>query len=92
MININNIKGSSVAFGSVPAALTDLIDLGTVYTYNKIIIMTSLDTSITLEIGGNEIVIPANKNVTLDNSYYNGIIKYKYNSAPSSGNLDIIYA
>jgi len=92
MININAIKGSSVAYGTVPAALTDLIDLGTVRTYSKIIIMTTLDTSITLKIGDNEIVIPANKNITLEKSYYNGVIQYKYNSAPSSGNLDIIYA
>ena len=92
MIVINNIKGSSVAFGSVPATLTTLIDLGTVYTYNKLIIMSSLDTATTLKIGSNEIVIPANKNITLDDKSYNGIIQYKYVSAHGSGSLDIIYA
>lgn len=92
MISINNIKGTSVAFGSVPAALTTLIDLGTVYTYSDLMIMSSLDTDATLKIGANEIVIPANKNITINNKFYNGIIQYKYVSAPSSGNFAIICA
>lgn len=90
-ISINNIKGVSVAFGTVPAVLTTLIDLGTVYTYNHLVIMNSLDAAVTLKIGSNEIVIPTNKNVTINNASYNGIIQYKYVSAPSSGSLEIIY-
>jgi len=92
MITVNKIKSSDVAFGTIPAALTTLINLGTIITYNHIIIMSTLDTSITIKIGDNEIVIPANKNIVIDNVPYNGIIQYKYNSAPSSGNLNIIYA
>jgi len=92
MITVNKIKSSDVAYGSVPASLTELIDLGTVYTYNHIVIMSSLDTSVTVKIGDNEIVIPANKNIVLDNVPYNGVISYKYNSAPGSGNLNIIYS
>jgi len=53
MITVNNIKSSNVAFGAVPAALTELIDLGTVYTYNKLMIMSTLDTSVTIKIGDN---------------------------------------
>jgi len=92
MITVNNIKSSSVAYGTVPAALTELIDLGTVYTYNKLMIMSTLDTSVTIKIGANEIVIPANKNITFDNVPYNGVISYKYNAAPGSGNLNLLYS
>lgn len=92
MITVNKIKSSDVAYGTVPAALTTLINLGTIVTYNHLIIMSTLDTSVTIKIGDNEIVIPANKNIAMDNVPYNGIISYKYNSAPGSGNLNIIYS
>jgi len=91
MVTINKMKGSSVAYGTVPASLTTLINLGTVYTYNQLMIINSLDAAIILKIGDNEVTFPANKNVTIENMPYNGIIQYKYASAPTLGTLEIMY-
>lgn len=92
MNTLNNIKSVSKAFGDVPASLTSLIDLGTTYSYNTIMVVSSLDTDVVLKIGSNEVTFPANKNITIDNQILNGIIYYKYASAPSSGALTVIFA
>jgi len=87
---INKIKSVSVAFGSVPAALATLLALGDTYTYNHMIVISSLDTDTVIKIGDNEVTFPANKNVTLDNFPINGTLTYKYASAPSSGSLAVM--
>lgn len=86
-ITVNKIKSTSVAFGSVPAALATLLALGTTYTYNHVLVISTLDTDVVIKFGDNEVTFPANKNVTLDNFPVNGTVQYKYASAPSSGNL-----
>jgi len=92
MNTLNNIKNISKDFGDVPASLTSLIDLGTTYTYNTIMVVSSLDTAVILKIGSNEVTFPANKNITIENQMLNGVIYYKYVSAPSSGALTVIFA
>jgi hypothetical protein len=90
MITVNNLKSVSVAYGSVPAAFGTLLALGGVYTYNHLVVVSTLDQDVVIKIGDNEITFPANKNVTLDNFPHNGTITYKYASAPSSGNLYVM--
>lgn len=87
---VNNIKGTTKAFGDVPAALGTLIDLGTTYTYNTLMVISNLDTDVVIKIGSNEITFPANKNVTIEDAMFNDLIQYKYSSAPSSGSLSIM--
>jgi hypothetical protein len=91
MNTLNNIKSASKAFGTVPASFATLIDLGTEYSYNTIMVVSSLDTDVVLKIGSNEVTFPANKNITIENQIINGIIQYKYASAPSSGTLDVFF-
>jgi hypothetical protein len=91
MITVNKIKGSSKAFGDIPASLTTLIDLGTVNTYNHLMIVNNLNADIILKIGDNEVTFTTNKDFVIDNMPYNGIIQYKYVSAPTSGSLAVMY-
>lgn len=84
---VNNMKNVAVAYGSIPAALATLIALGTTYTYQHLMVVSTLDTDVVIKIGDNEVTFPANKNVTVDNFPFNGTLTYKYASAPSSGGL-----
>jgi len=89
-IIVNKIKNVSVAYGSVPAAFGTLIALGTVYTYNHMLVVNSLDANVVIKIGDNEVTFPANTNITIDNLSHNGTLTYKYASAPSSGALTVM--
>jgi hypothetical protein len=90
MPSLNNIKGTTKEYSDLGASFATLIDLGTEYSYNTIMIVNSLDASFVLKVGSNEIILPANKDLVIDNVIFNSIIQYKYSSAPSSGSLTII--
>lgn len=88
-ITANKIKNVSVAYGSVPAALATLLALGDTYTYNHLLVASTLDTDVVIKIGTTEVTFLANSNTTLDNFPHNGTLTYKYASAPSSGSLSV---
>lgn len=90
MASLNNIKGTTKAYSDLTAASATLIDLGTEYSYNTIMITSDLDADYVLTIGSNEITLPANKDIIIDKIVFNGIIQYKYSSAPTAGNLTVL--
>lgn len=92
-INKNIIRESIKAFGVVPSSYGTLIDLTSAYTgyiNTHLIITNSLDADVTIKIGDNEITIQAFKDTWMDGLRYDGIIQYKYNSAPSEGSIQIV--
>jgi len=90
MASLNNVKGTTKAYSDLTASLATLLDLGTEYSYNTLMIMNSLDANFVLKIGENEIVFPANKNIVIENVVFNNVIQYKYDSAPSAGSLTVV--
>ena len=92
MNTLNNIKSAIKAYSEVPASLTTLIDLGTEYSYNTIMVVSSLDEDVVIKIGSNEVTFPASTNITIENQILNGVIQYKYVSVPSSGALAVMFS
>jgi len=92
--NSNIIRESIKAFGVVPVAYETLIDLTSAYTgyiNTHLIITNSLDEDVTIKIGDNEITVQAFKDTWMDGLRYDGIIQYKYKTAPSTeGSLQIV--
>jgi len=86
----NFIKDVSKAFGDVPAAYTDLIDLGSRFKYNHLMLVNSTDTDIILLFENSDITaeytVPANSSQVLDKFSHNRVVQYKYvSAAPTSG-------
>lgn len=88
--NTNIIEEVIKAFGDVPATFTTLIDLGTIYTYQHLLIINSLDEDITIKFGTKNITFQAGKDLWMDNFKFDGILQYKYNTVPTSGSIQIV--
>ena len=90
MASLNNVKGTTIAYSVLTASLASLLDLGTEYSYNTLMIINNLDANFVLKIGDNEIIFPANKNIVIENVIFNDVIQCKYSSAPSAGELTVV--
>ena len=85
---INSEINNLVAFGSIPAAFANLINVGTDQYSTTLMYYNSTDVEITLKLveSGVEIPVPAGLGITQYPFPHNGVIQYKYASgAPSSG-------
>lgn len=85
----NFIKDISKAFGVIPAAYATLIDLETGFHYNHTILDNKTDADIVLKFANTvtnaEYTVPALSTVVLDQFSHNGIVQYKYATAPTIG-------
>ena len=89
----NRIKEAELAFGSVTAGYTTLIDLGATNLMDHFMLQNTLDKDVSLRFtaAGDAITVEANESFVLDNfAHGDGIIQAKHNGvAPSSGNIKI---
>jgi hypothetical protein len=89
----NFIKDVSKAFGVIPAAYATLIDLETGFHYNHIMLVNRTDADIILKFANTaitaELTVPALSSSVFDEFSHNGIIQYKYVSAPTSGSFKL---
>lgn len=88
---VNNIKQVEKAFGDVPAAYTQLIDLGTTHVFTNMLIQNELNREIAFKFfGGDEISVPDADCCHFSDFNHNDVIEYKYLvSAPTNGVIKI---
>ena len=84
-----------VAFGGIGAAYVSLVDLGTDYLYNDLVVDNSTDQDIVLKfvngqdgVASSEVVIPASTALTFDSFRYWDDVEIKYRSRqPTLGSV-----
>ena len=85
----NFIKDVTKAFGVIPAAYAELIDLGTAFHYSRIQLINTTDADVVIKFVNiaitSEYTVPAGSAQTLDKFSHKDVIQYKYSSAPSLG-------
>ena len=85
----NFIRDVAKAFGVIPAAYADLIDLGTGYHYTRLMLVNTTDADIVVKFVNSSITaeytVPAGSDQTLDRFSHRGVIQYKYSTIPTIG-------
>lgn len=94
----NLIENRSIDFASVPSSFQTLINLGLFQTKRSIVLKNRLDVDLKLRFSGDtsldtiikEITLKTNKDYILNSFNHDGILQYKYDTAPSSGVVEVL--
>lgn len=86
---LNDLVEGTIAYGSITASYTTLVDLTTTTYYTNLIINNTCNQPIAISLNSvSEINVPASTSYQLNGLYHNGLLKIKYTgSAPGSGSV-----